>query len=258
MIKILKKWVLNLIESVFFGGRKGLDNADEALRYLPISDYILNGKLKQPKILEVGSGVKGITPYIPFKVTGVDVSFNGEIAKNLEPVCLSGDKLPFPDNSFDYVISVDMLEHVSQNKRQDVITELLRVAGNRVFLAVPCGKLAELHDKALDELYQRAKGERYHFFQEHIENGLPVKEELVSCIKNSAEQLKAKVNVRVMGNVNLKVRASLMRLWITSKNPKLYAWISPFICIVRNFLNYGECYRQIFIIDLIRGEQKSE
>ena len=254
MTTLLKKWILHLIETVFFGGRKGLDNADEALRYLPISDFILNGDLKEPNILEVGSGVKGITPYVPFKITGVDVSFNGEIAENLVPVCLSGTRLPFSDNSFDYVISVDMLEHVPENERPDVITELLRVAGKRVILAVPCGKLAEAHDKALDVLYQQVRGERYHFFQEHVDNGLPVKDDLVSCIKSSAEKLGVRVDVQVIGNVSLKVRTFFMRIWITAQSAKLYTWISPFLCIFRRFLNYGECYRQIFVVDIMRGE----
>jgi len=254
MVAHLRGLILKLIETIFFGGRKGLENADVALRYLPISEYILKGELKKPKILEVGSGVCGITPYIPFKVTGVDVSFNGEIAENLEPVYLSGARLPFTDNSYDYVISVDMLEHVPENERTDVITELLRVSSKRVFLAVPCGELAEAHDKALDELYQREKGERYHFSQEHVDNGLPEKEELESCIKASADSLGVRVNVRVTGNVNLKVRTFLMRLWITSKSPKLYARVSPFLCIFRRLLNYGECYRQIFVVDVMRGE----
>lgn len=254
MITLFKKWILHLIEAIFFGGRKGLDNADEALRYLPISDYILNDRSTEPKILEVGSGVKGITPYIPFKITGVDVSFNGEIAENLDPVCLSGTRLPFPDNCFDYVISVDMLEHVPESERPDVITELLRVASKRVFLAVPCGKLAEAHDRFLDELYQQVNGERYHFFKEHVDNGLPVKEELVTCIKKSAEKLGMRADVQVIGNVSLKVRTFFMRLWITAKSAKLYTWVSPFLCIFRRYLNNGECYRQIFVVDLKRGE----
>jgi len=222
------------------------------LRYLPISDFILEGDIKEPKILEVGSGVKGITPYIPFKITGVDVSFDGEIAENLHPVCLSGAGLPFPDNSFDYVISVDMLEHVSEDERPSVITELLRVASKRVFLAVPCGKLAEAHDRFLDELYQRVKGERYHFFQEHVENGLPTKEKLERCINISAEKMGVRIRLRVIGNVSFTVRTFFMSLWIKSKSTKFYNWMSPFICIFRRFLNYGECYRQIFVIDILK------
>ena len=254
MAKLLRKGLLRSLEIVFFGGRSGIDNADEALRYLPISDYILDGDIKEPKILEVGSGVKGITPYIPFKITGVDVSFNGDIAENLTPVCLSGARLPFPDNSYDYVISVDMLEHVPENERPNVIMELIRVANKRVFLAVPCGKLAEAHDRCLDELYQQVKGERYHFFQEHVDNGLPQKEELEMCFIAAAGKLGVRVNVLIFGNVSLKVRAFFMRLWITAKSPKLYTWISPFICIFRRYLNRGDCYRQIFVVDIIRGE----
>lgn len=255
MLSRLRCAFLSLIENIFFGGRKGLCNADEALRYLPISDLILHGELKEPKILEVGSGVKGITPYIPYKITGVDVSFNGEIAQNLEPVLLSGVKLPFPDKSYDYVISVDMLEHVPENKRPDVVMELLRVAGRSIILAVPCGDFAEDHDKALDELFQQVKGERYHFSKEHVDNGLPRKEELESCIRTSAEKLGVRVNIQVFGNVNLEVRSFIMRLWITTKTPKIYIWISPFLCIFRRFLNYGDCYRQIFVVDILHGER---
>jgi hypothetical protein len=250
----LGKVLLRSLEIVFFGGRSGVDNADEALRYLPISDSILDGDIKDPKILEVGSGVKGITPYIPFKITGVDVSFNGDVAENLTPVCLSGASLPFSDNSYDYVISVDMLEHVPENDRSNVIAELLRVANKRVFLAVPCGKLAEAHDKALDELYQHVKGERDRFLQEHVENGLPTKEELETCFIAAARKLGVQVNVRVSGNVSLKVRTFFMRLWIMGKPPKLFNWVSPLFCIFRRFLNFGECYRQIFVVDIMRGE----
>jgi Methyltransferase domain len=251
LITLLKKRVLHFIETTFFGGRKGLDNADEALRYLPIADFILDGELKNPRILEVGSGVKGITPYIPYKVTGVDISFNGEIAKNLEPVCFSGVRLPFDEKSFDYVISVDMLEHVSKNERPDVITELLRVASRRVFLAVPCGTFAEAHDHVLDELYLQEKGERYHFFQEHVDNGLPTTEELERCIEASAHKIGVSIRLLIVGNVSLSVRNLFMRIWIQSRLTKLYTWMSPFICIFRRYLNFGKCYRQIFVIDIL-------
>lgn len=254
MAKLLRTRLLRLIEIFFFKGFSGVGNADEALRYLPISDLILNGELKSPKILEVGSGVTGITPFIPFKITGVDVAFNGEIAENLTPVCLSGASLPFPDNSYDYVISVDMLEHVPDNERANVVSEILRVAEKRVFLAVPCGKHAEAQDKALDEIFLDAKRERDRFLQEHVENGLPLKDELEICVITAAKKLGLKVNIRILNNVNLNVRMFFMRLWITAKWPKLYTWVSPFICIFRHFLNSGECYRQIFVVDILRGD----
>lgn len=254
MLKLFRETLLRTLEIVFFRSRTGIDNADEALRYLPISDSILDGDIKAPKILEVGSGVKGITPYIPYKITGVDVSFNGKIAENLTPVCLSGASLPFSDNSFDYVISVDMLEHVPGNERNDVVKELLRVASKRVFLAVPCGELAEVHDKTLDEFYLQVKGARDRFLQEHVENGLPTKEDLEESFKAAAGKLGVRVNINITGNVNLKVRMFFMRFWIEAKHPKVFIWLSPFICIFRRFLNLGECYRQIFVVDIVRNK----
>lgn len=250
MLGLLNKIVLGLIEKIFFGGRKGLDNADEALRYLPIADEILKGSIKNPTILEVGSGSKGITPYIPFKITGVDIAFDGEIAANLNPICHSGTNLPFSDQSYDYVISVDMLEHVPSKERTKVISEMLRVANKRLFLAVPCGKLSEKHDRDLDELYLRERGMRFQFLKEHVENGLPTKEEIVTCINDFSVKSGCKIRIKVLSNVNLSVRAFFMRVWINPKLNKFYPLLSSFLCIFRRFLNLGNCYRQIFIIDI--------
>ncbi len=251
VIDFFVRLILAPLEFIFFGGRRGIDNADVGLRYLPISDEILSDKVKEPSILEIGSGAKGITPYVPYPVTGLDIAFNGDIAKNLKPVVHSSINLPFPDRSFDYVVSVDMLEHVSPAKRFDVISEMIRVADKRIFIAVPCGKAAEIHDKNMDDLYFRWKGERYAFLREHVENGLPDKEELQSFINRTASQQGRTISLSVMPNVNLRVRSCFMRLWIIPKSALLFNLLSPFFCIARKRLNFGECYRQIFIVDLI-------
>ncbi len=248
--KILRAYQ-HSIEILFFRGQKNIDNADEALRYLPISDHIRESGVKEPSILEVGSGAKGITPYIPYSVTGLDIAFNGDIAKNLKPVVHSSTKLPFPNRSFDYVVSVDMLEHVPPAQRFDVISEMFRVAGKRIFIAVPCGKAAQIHDKNMDDLYFRRKGERYDFLREHVENGLPDKDELQSLISKAASQRDRSISLTVIPNVNLLIRSCYMKLWIVPRGPLLYSLFSPLFCIVRKWLNFGDCYRQIFIVDLI-------
>lgn len=249
--EFIMRLILAPLELFFFGGRRGIDNADEGLRYLPISDAILTSKVAEPSILEIGSGAKGITPYVPYSVTGLDIAFNGAIAKNLKPVVHSSTKIPFPGRSFDYVVSVDMLEHVPSAQRFDSISEMLRVANKRIFIAVPCGKAAEEHDKKLDDLYFRWKGERFAFLREHVENGLPDKEEMQSFIYEAAAQRGRSISLSVMPNTNLRIRSFFMKLWIIPKNAILFNLISPFFCIARKWLNFGDCYRQIFIIDII-------
>lgn len=246
----LKRLVLSPVEFVFFGGRSGIDNADEGLRYLPISDEILGGKIREPSILEVGSGSKGITPYIPYEITGMDIAFRGPIAKKLKPVVQSSTTLPFPDRSFDYLVSVDMLEHVPPARRFEVITEMLRVADKRIFIAVPCGKGAEIQDKVLDDLYVRCKGERLDFLREHVEHGLPSKGEMLSFINTAASQLGRSLVVSAVPNVNLRVRLFYMKLWIIPKSYLFFNALSPLLCLARKLLNRGECYRHLFIVDL--------
>jgi hypothetical protein len=250
IVYLLRRAFLYPIELVFFRGRSGIDNADEGLRYLPISDDILNGQIDNPSILEIGSGSKGITPYVPFQITGVDISFSGSVAKRLKPVSHTAENLPFPDSSYNYVVCADMLEHVPSSQRPKVLSELLRVANNRVYLAVPCGRYAEAHDKTLDALYLRLRGERLAFLKEHVDNGLPHIDDLVTSIKTAAAQLERPISISVKPNVNLSIRYCFMRLLITPKIDIFFPMISPFFCILRQLLNFGECYRQIITIGI--------
>ncbi|HTP65138.1 MAG TPA: class I SAM-dependent methyltransferase [Geobacteraceae bacterium] len=250
MRRILNKLYYGGMSRLFFGGRTGLENADAALRYFPISDLIRRTDVTL-SILEVGSGCTGITPYIPHQVTGLDVSFEGEIAHRLEPVLLSGESLPFGDSSFAHVVSVDMLEHVPAARRPAVIRELIRVARERLFLAVPCGKKSEAHDRLLDDLYRARHGKSYPFLEEHVVNGLPDVEEITGLIRKSANELGKGALIEVRPNVNLAVREWLTRLWIRS--PKAFGLISPLICIFRRLYDFGPCYRSIFIVEIDSG-----
>ena len=248
MRPVIRRLYFKCIEAIFFSGRGGLENADAALRYFPISDAIREIGPPSPLILEVGSGCTGITPYIPYRITGVDVSFDGEISPNLNPVHLSGECLPFEDSSFDYVVSVDMLEHVAHERRPTVIRELLRVARKKIFLAVPCGKDSEKHDRLLNNYYTARHREPYPFLAEHVKNGLPREEEIIDLIRQNALAMGKEAEVRVLRNVNLSVRKWFTRLWIRS--PKAYGLLSPFICIFHRFYNFGSCYRLIFVVEI--------
>ena len=119
------------------------------IRYREIVRKIKNHKEKAPSIMEIGSGKVGITSYLKQQVIGVDITFNDYPSLGyLKEHIYDGSTLEYQDNSYDYVISVDMLEHVPETKRKKIIEEMLRVTKKFMILAFPCSNKSILYEKA--------------------------------------------------------------------------------------------------------------
>lgn len=96
------------------------------------------------RILEVGTGeghiaVRVRERYPAAFVVGVDLP-DGVLAaqwraRELAGVFAFGDRLPFPDRSFDLVLAIEVLEHVPEP--DTVLAEIARVARADVVLTVP-------------------------------------------------------------------------------------------------------------------------
>ncbi len=185
-----------------------------AIRYLPIVREIR--KLRQPTVLEIGSGGLGVAPYLGRQVTGVDTSFALPFHPLLKRVVGSGTKIPFPDLSFDVVIAVDVLEHVKPADRAKVISEMRRVAKREIIVAVPTGEPAAEQDRELNETYRKIYGQTFPFLDEQLGFGLPTKEEIKKAMGD---------NVRVENNEPLVLRDFLMRGWMKPDFlNKLFYW----------------------------------
>jgi ubiquinone/menaquinone biosynthesis C-methylase UbiE len=108
-------------------------------------EWTIKQTVKDSKVLDVGCG-DGALCYllkkqgrVPF---GVDVSKESiKGAKNNVPGVMFkqmyAEKLEFGDNSFDYVCSNQMLEHLKEP--EEVIKEMIRVARYKVIITVPIG-----------------------------------------------------------------------------------------------------------------------
>ncbi len=224
---------------------------DVNIRYLPIVRELkarFGDALAEQSILEVGSGDQGIARYLNLPVTGIDVAFGTTLHPKLKPIKHQGYLLPFESQSFDVVVSTDMLEHVPPEHRFLSVSEMARVARKMLCLAVPAGKLAEAQDKALDELYYKLRGEHYPFLKEHVENGLPTVETINQMLAKVTEHRTA--TIRHFKNYNLAIRMIEMRAFIT---PALWAkavfrFLHVF-SLAPSLLSFGNCYREIFIVN---------
>ena len=225
---------LNWVEAKWPG-----TSIDTALRYFPVARLIKKDGLSNARILDVGSGPAGIRPYIHTDIVSVDANFpQTDISKGI--IKASAGSLPFKNNEFDYVVLVDVLEHIPKSDRGKAVEEAIRVARGKVFIAVPCGNGAEKQDKLLSEYYKmRHGGDEYPFLKEHIGCGLPSEDEILKYLNGPATV------TQICKNVNLKLRSFYMRLYF-SKFSVFYTFGRILLPLLR-FFNYGECYRKIFV-----------
>jgi len=101
------------------------------------------GKKINGRVLEDGCGVGEYLAHLAMhakQAVGLDYEFERALEARIkvsEVVCGAGEKLPFPDNYFDLVLSHEVLEHVQDD--QQAINEILRVLklGGRLVLFVP-------------------------------------------------------------------------------------------------------------------------
>ncbi|MDO8487537.1 MAG: class I SAM-dependent methyltransferase [Candidatus Curtissbacteria bacterium] len=226
---------------------------EAALRYFPVVQKLKDLKLEGSKILEIGSGSLGITPYLKKPVDGIDIDFSGPETPLVNKIKAGGVILPFHKNSYDVVIAVDVLEHIEPYLRAKAISEWLKVAKKLVIIVVPIGQFSEKQDRELDLYWQKVFKDKNLFLTEHVKNGLPQAEEILVNIDKLARQLgkKAKVNSRPL--LNLGVRKFLMKTWISKNKYKYYLYLKGYLLLLPllKYANFGKCYRRIFVVEFV-------
>lgn len=244
---------------------------NQLLRYLPALDSIMKHNYK--KILEVGSGSKGIGKYITIPFVGCDLSYADynirdlPIESNLIPVKGSAEYLPLKDNSFEIVISLDMLEHTRRNSWENIIKELVRVTNKHVFLAFPCGEKALEYDRKLYNHYKSNNKKVPPWLIEHLKNGFISDNEIIGILNKNNFSFTVRSNENVLIHYFIMILESLPRIeyYLTKianligqqyYNKESHLSFKP--CLIRvaiypfmffaSLLNCGSAYRKIFII----------
>jgi SAM-dependent methyltransferase len=157
---------------------------------------LLNWKIRYSKILlavpelsdpessvvEVGCGPAGITEFLDRKVIGIEPNPVVARNKNLEIIEGSVMALPFPDNAIDYVLCVDVMEHLPAELRAGAIGELLRIARKKVIISCPCHDWATAGELELKQMFEKTGFDVPDWLQEHLDFGLPSVHEILRPI----------------------------------------------------------------------------
>jgi hypothetical protein len=149
-------------------------------RYAPLRELILDEHgHSRGSILDVGCGSHGLAcafPDTPF--VGTDVLFPRRVSPSMVGVRTIPGPLPFADNAFDTVLSLDTLEHVPRPERQGFVREMTRVAARKVVLACPSDEVQAYDDFLRDQIGDPVP----EWLAEHYECALPSPAEIAGYV----------------------------------------------------------------------------
>lgn len=155
---------------------------DQAIRYgaiLAQPEFGENGR-----ILEVGSGSRGLTVFIRDPVIGVDVGFREKPDALIMAIRAPATALPLRDKCLEQVVCSDVLEHMGKEDRPKAIEEMIRVTKGTFFLACPCGRGAHRIDRWLLRAYRVLSIKPPDWLEEHLRMGIPEPEDIRDVLKS--------------------------------------------------------------------------
>jgi hypothetical protein len=150
------------------------------------------------RVLDVGDAAGYLHSFLgDVDLIGLDLRVQPERLEGSIAVEADGARLPFPDRSFDAVISSDVLEHVPPAARAAFLTELSRVSADLVVVAAPFDTDGVAGVEDLVRRYAHlVTGSPQEQLEEHAACGLP-------DLALAQDVLGAHGSVAVTGNGNL-------------------------------------------------------
>lgn len=163
---------------------------DQHQRYKVVAEVleVLREDSAPLRILDVGGGEGIVLSFLPEgDVTVLDQTEAEEV-----PGFVKGDAtaLPFEDESFDYVMSVDVYEHIEPEHRDRYLSELRRAARKGVLLASPFDSEGVRDAEELaNEVHRIVHRQENVWLKEHAENGLPDLDETRKFFEERRDQV---------------------------------------------------------------------
>jgi SAM-dependent methyltransferase len=218
------------------------------LRYLPV--VALLDELEARDVLDVGSGWHGLSWYRRGSVVQTDLAFpsrrpDGQPIGRAMHVCASAERLPFRAAAFDYVVSLDLIEHLPASLRVPAVRELTRVARRGVLVGFPAGPVAATTDRRLHRALNFARQPIPAWLEEHLaQSDYPDADTVIGALPAGWTI----VRNTALGNANLMFAvvlgehlpvvhrlSALADRWYRRRRPS-------------NFVNRGRSYRRLWLL----------
>ena len=112
---------------------------DHFARYRLAAEVVVATAGREARVLDLGGGPGSLQAFLPqARVSSTDLVLpSGWHEQAPDLVLADGAALPFADDSFDVVVSLDTLEHVRPPSRTAFLREVCRVAGGWGFVVCP-------------------------------------------------------------------------------------------------------------------------
>jgi methyltransferase family protein len=158
-------------------------------------------------------------------------------------VVVPAGRLPYEADAFDVVTSCDVLEHIPAEERAAHVSELVRVAADRLVACFPAGSPRK--DRAEQDLAARLDrdyGVRFDFLDEHLERGLPRASDIARMVLDAEPSARVTVwfqdgigesdrvlvdAVRASRRANPMAAARVARAWVRRPAPALTQSVGP-------------------------------
>ena len=163
-----------------------------------------------------------------------------------------GMRFPFDDNSFDYVISVDTLEHIVKSWRSSHIDEMIRVARKRVVIVVPfCQEGSSTDESYILSLCNQHGIEAPPSLVEHELYGLPLLNDIEDFAKKHFGKIKYATNRKDYWCIQACMLWNTIALQGNSEavNRKLQILQEKLLRCQVDPLAANEAYRSVLIFD---------
>ncbi|GAA2018548.1 hypothetical protein GCM10009740_03010 [Terrabacter terrae] len=220
------------------------------LRYQPA--LALLEEFEATEVLDVGAGWHGLSRWWDGRVVQTDLLLAERPRKNKHqgtPIYVrsSADLLPFADDSFDFTVSLDMMEHLPLSIRSASIRELTRVARRGVIVGYPVGEVAAELDLAIAASQSRRGLSLPSWLAEHLSQREYPDREALECALPSDWRI-----TREIPNGNVRVQRALVEAELIPGFSTLSGVLEKFMRSTRHlarWIHAAPTYRTIWLLE---------